>query len=74
MPHWMEYLNVVPSYDFIMTVIAVAMAVYWRAAKARQSRLESLFRKMWERRNQEIRWRRTRKMMEEARLGADKNA
>ncbi len=72
MSDWLEYLNVVPNYNFIVTVVAIAMAIYWRTAKVRQLRLESLFRKMWERRNQGIRYRRARKMIEE--IGTDKNS
>ncbi len=74
MSDWVEYLNVVPNYNFIVTVFALAMAIYWRAAKVKQLRLESLFRKMWERRNQDIRYRKTQKIIEEGRLGTDKNS
>ncbi len=74
MSDWAEYLNVVPNYNFIVTVFALAMAIYWRAAKVKQLRLESLFRKMWEKRNQGIRYRRTQKIIEEGRLGTDKNS
>ncbi len=74
MSDWVGYLNVVPNYNFMITVVAIAMAIYWRAAKFKQLRLESLFRKMWERRNQGIRYRRAQKMIEEGRLGTDKNS
>jgi len=51
----LDYLRVVPSYSFIVTVIAIAMAINWVGAKIRQWRLEGLLRRLWEKRNLEIR-------------------
>jgi hypothetical protein len=56
-----NYLQVVESYDFIVTVMAVALAIYWTKAKIRQWRLEAVLRRIWEKRDREIRCRRIRK-------------
>lgn len=56
-----NYLQVVESYDFIVTVMAVALAIYWTKAKIRQWQLEAVLRKIWEKRDKGIRCRRIRK-------------
>lgn len=38
-------LRVVPQYNFIVTVIAVAISIYWALAKLRQWRLEGIRRR-----------------------------
>jgi hypothetical protein len=53
-------LRVVPQYNFIVTVIAAAMSIYWGLAKLRQWRLEGIIQKLWDRRNKEIRFKKTR--------------
>lgn len=59
------YLQVAGSYDFIVTVIAAALAIYWTRAKMRQWRLEAVLRRIWEKRDREIRFRRFRKTPQE---------
>ncbi len=56
-----NYLQVVGSYDFIVTVITVTFSIYWTKAKIRQWRLEAVLRRIWERRDREIRCRRIQK-------------
>lgn len=60
-----NYLQVAQGYDFIMTVIAVGLAIYWVKAKIRQWRLEAVLRRIWEKRDKEIRFRRVQKTNQE---------
>ena len=56
-----DLLRVVPHYDFIVTVMAVTMGIYMLDAKLRQSRLEGIIQRLWERRNREIRFKKTQR-------------
>jgi hypothetical protein len=68
-----EYVSVVTRYDFIVSVIAVAMMVYWIGAKLRQWRLEEILRRMWEKRNQEMRSKKLQKDTQEQRVQESKS-
>lgn len=68
-----EYVRVVTRYDFIVSVIAVAMTVHWVGAKLRQWRLEEILRRMWEKRNQEMRSRKLQKDTQEQRVQESKS-
>jgi hypothetical protein len=57
----LDYLRVVPNYNFIVTAIAIAMFIRWLGAKNRQWRLEGLLRRVWEKRNKEIRYKKIQK-------------
>ncbi len=54
-----DLLRVVPHYNFIVSVIAVAIIIYWGLAKLRQWRLEASIQRLWDRRNRKIRFRKT---------------
>lgn len=68
-----DYLRVVPRYDFIITVIAIAMTIYWMGAKIRQWRLEFIVRRMWRKKNKEIRSRKLQKETQGARVQESKS-
>jgi len=61
-----NYLQVAESYDFIVTVIALGLAIYWTKAKIRQWRLESVLRRVWEKRDIGIRFRMVQKTNQES--------
>jgi hypothetical protein len=63
---------VVESYDFIITVIAVGLAIYWTKAKIRQWRLEAVLRRIWEKRDRGIRCRRIQKTTPEPTAEVDR--
>ena len=69
----LDYLSVVPNYNFIVTVIAIAMARNWLGAKNRQWRLEALLRRVWEKRNKEIRYKKIQKGRQDQRLIENKS-
>jgi uncharacterized oligopeptide transporter (OPT) family protein len=62
-----DLLRVVPNYSFIVSVIAVAMSIYWSLAKLRQWRLAGIIQKLWDRRNKEIRFKKTQRVARGAR-------
>jgi hypothetical protein len=61
------YLLVVENYDFIVTVIAVALTIYWTRAKIRQWRLETILRKIWQKRDKDIRYKKLQKINQDQR-------
>jgi len=69
----LDYLRVVPNYNFIVTVIAIAMVIYWLGAKNRQWRLEGLLRRVWEKRNKEIRYKKIQKGTQDQRIIENKS-
>ena len=46
---------------------AVAMSIHWGLAKLRQWRLEAIIQRLWDRRNREIRFRKTQRGARETR-------
>ena len=64
----LDYFRVVPNYNFIVTGIAIAMAIYWLGAKSRQRRLEGILRRLWEKRNKEIRYKKIQKGTQDQRV------
>ncbi len=69
----LDYLRVVPNYNFIVTMIAIAMVISWLGAKNRQWRLEGLLRRVWEKRNKEIRYKKIQKGRQDQRLIENKS-
>ena len=64
----LDYFRVVPNYNFIVTAIAIAMAIYWLGAKCRQRRLEDIIRRLCEKRNKEIRYKKIQKGTQDQRV------
>lgn len=63
----------IPNYNFIVTGIAIAMGIYWLDAKIKQWRLESILRKMWERKNKDIRYKKIQKGTQDQRVTEGKS-
>jgi len=57
----LDILKVVPNYNFIVTVIAAGMTIHWAEAELGQWRLEGIIQRLWDRRDREIRFKKTQK-------------
>ncbi len=64
----LDFLRVMVNYNFIVTVIVIAMSIYWLGAKIRQWRLEGILRRLWEKRNKEIRYKKIQKGTQDQRI------